>query len=134
MLRILAIGAAIGLTGCATKPITPDEFVAHGRFRAEQCEPAKPPAERRGVVQARDGAIPPQAESPEVARCRHETREKAFAECRALAQMEANRAGAQWQGPGVGGAVAQLINAQAAGVSAIRGCMDAKGFAWTTPR
>ncbi len=134
MFRVLAVGAAIGLAGCATKPITSDEFATHGRFKADQCEAFAPKPARRGVVQAKADDFPPPAESPEVARCRQEAREKAFAECRAQALQEGNRAGQQYQGPGLAGAISQSIAARQTAILTVASCMDAKGFSWTTPR
>lgn len=135
MFRIVAIAALAALAGCATKPITSDEFVTHGRFKAEQCEAAAPKLPlRRGAVPAKADDFPPPAEHPDVARCRHEAREKAFAECRAQALQEGNRAGQQYHGPGLAGAISQSIAARQTAILTVASCMDAKGFAWTTPR
>jgi hypothetical protein len=135
MFRIVtAAAAALLLAACATKPVTSDEFVSHGRFKADECEGAAPkaPAVRRGVRPV-DDVFPPPPEHPDAARCRHEAREKAFAECRAQAIVEGQQARRAYYGPGTG-ALTQAIEGIRAEKTTLAACMDAKGFSWTSPR
>lgn len=119
MLRIVSIAAALAVGACATKPITSDEFAPHGRFKADQCQPAAPPKRSADPITYFDGP----------AGCAHEARERAFAECRAQAIRDFNQAANSQRG-----AIAAAVAAYQAGTDSIRGCMDAKGYSWTTPR
>lgn len=143
MFRIVAVAAALAVGACATKPITSDEFVTHGRFKADQCEESAPkptakaqprakPAAAKNAQFSSDGLVDagrPDAMPPDQWRCHQEARERAFAECRAQAIRDFNQASNSQRG-----AFSAALAGYVAGRDSIQGCMDARGYLWTTPR